>query len=196
MGKQHLLEKQRLVGKKTPGRINLCHDWKRICVIKLLPFKSMCNQPHIQNWHSHLGEWRERQVREHCILGVRRGWMSASVQDSMKTLSKHSERNKEMEKGTERKADDSKEKLHWYRNCICGQSYNMETRKKSNSVSSPIPHNSIIWLILLKYCSSIIYSKLFIYIQMFLKQTICYLVPICLHKLILKKHSVVIIHFS
>lgn len=41
---------------------------------------------------------------EHRILGVRKGWLSARVQDSMKALGKHRERNKKAG-GRRRKKD-------------------------------------------------------------------------------------------
>jgi len=75
-GKQHLLKKQRLEEKKKTSRKNtsvMTDKW--ICAIKLFSFKSMCSQPHIENWDSHLSEERERQVTGHGIPGVWSGWL-------------------------------------------------------------------------------------------------------------------------
>ena len=68
---------------------------KGICAIKLFSFKSMCSQPHIENWDSHLSEEREASYRAWDTWGMER-MAVYSGQDSMITVSKHSEGNKKV----------------------------------------------------------------------------------------------------
>lgn len=121
-----------LRSKETPGRINLCHDWKWACVIKLLSFKSMYNQPHTENWGER-GKWQSSGY----MGSGRAGWVQSTRQHKGPGLAWWEE-----QRGWRKAQKESWVILkgnYTYVKTVYGQLYIMKTRIKSNSISLPSP---------------------------------------------------------
>lgn len=111
-----------------------------------------------------MGEWRERQVTEHWIVGVSKGWTCARVQDSMKTPSKHSERKKKVGGKVQEERWMILKKNFTDVEILCMASPT-SWKLGESPTQYPYPLNSIIRLILLKYYFSMIYSKLLVHLH-------------------------------